>query len=482
MSRHGEILDGVVRYPPTGINVVIVGAGLGGLQAALECWRKGHEVQVLEKSKTISEAGDIINLSPNSYCAIRQYPRMLEEWDRFAHDTETCFFYPDGKIAIPKSEQEYNLPGVATHAIWPIRSKPIVSRRDLAVMFSEQCRRLGIQVRLGVNVTSYVENVDGTATALTQDGRAFSADVVVAADGIGSKSCSITLGRTLRAVSTGFCADRVWYSTEYIKDAPALLGAINKLARPQLRVYTADNLYVMFLLSKTHIFLGITHKDDGTAVESWSSTIEPEQVAQAFPDRNNWDPILMEAILNTPSKTAVRWKLCCRNPQNRWYSDRGTIIQIGDAAHSFIPSSGTGAAMALEDAMSLAECLRLAGRNRIPLATKVHSRLRYERTTLLQHTGFLNRRQLQRDMTEIVKDRTMPLLVGKWVWTHDAEKYARENFKKAELSITAGEAFENTNLPIGHKVRNWTIEEETEKQNLAEYVDDLKSSGDWGIV
>lgn len=57
MPECGSIVDGVVRYPLSGINVVIVGAGLGGLQAAVECWRKGHEVQVLEKGEAISEAG-----------------------------------------------------------------------------------------------------------------------------------------------------------------------------------------------------------------------------------------------------------------------------------------------------------------------------------------------------------------------------------------------------------------------------------------
>jgi succinate dehydrogenase/fumarate reductase flavoprotein subunit len=36
------------RYPPTGIDILIVGGGLGGLTAALECYRKGHNVRILE--------------------------------------------------------------------------------------------------------------------------------------------------------------------------------------------------------------------------------------------------------------------------------------------------------------------------------------------------------------------------------------------------------------------------------------------------
>ena len=38
------------RYPETGISVLVVGSGIGGLMTALECWRKGHSVQILERS------------------------------------------------------------------------------------------------------------------------------------------------------------------------------------------------------------------------------------------------------------------------------------------------------------------------------------------------------------------------------------------------------------------------------------------------
>lgn len=164
---------------------------------------------------------------------------MLQEWDQFAFDPEACFCHRDGRFAVPKAEFEHHLPGVATHVIWPIRAKPIVSRRDLAMMFLGQCKRLGIPVTYGVDITHYSEDGEGSATAHAQDGRSFIGDVVIAADGIGSKSCSVTLGKPVRAVSTGYCADRVMYSTDHIKDAPALQKAIAELQRPQLRMYTA---------------------------------------------------------------------------------------------------------------------------------------------------------------------------------------------------------------------------------------------------
>lgn len=44
-------------YEPSGIDVLIIGTGLAGLVAALECIRKGHNVRVLEKSDSINTNG-----------------------------------------------------------------------------------------------------------------------------------------------------------------------------------------------------------------------------------------------------------------------------------------------------------------------------------------------------------------------------------------------------------------------------------------
>lgn len=47
----------VGSYPATGIDVLIVGTGFAGLTAAIECTRKGHNVQILERNATTNTAG-----------------------------------------------------------------------------------------------------------------------------------------------------------------------------------------------------------------------------------------------------------------------------------------------------------------------------------------------------------------------------------------------------------------------------------------
>ena len=47
----------VGHYPNSGIDVLVIGTGLAGLSAAIECVRKGHNVRVLERNSTINTAG-----------------------------------------------------------------------------------------------------------------------------------------------------------------------------------------------------------------------------------------------------------------------------------------------------------------------------------------------------------------------------------------------------------------------------------------
>ena len=89
-----------------------------------------------------------------------------------------------------------------------------------------------------------------------------------------------------------------------------------------------------------------------------------------------WEPFVTELIKATPNHSVLDWKLMWRDPQPRWASPGGRVVQIGDAAHPFLPTSASGGTMAMEDGYTLAACLAIAGKGDVPLATKVHNHLR----------------------------------------------------------------------------------------------------------
>lgn len=46
---------------------------------------------------------------------------------------------------------------------------------------------------------------------------------------------------------------------------------------------------------------------------------------------------------------------------------------------------------------------------------------------------------------------------GKWIWSHDAEQYAQQNYGKALIHLNNGTEFQNTNIPPGYTCKPWTI-------------------------
>ncbi|KAI0381983.1 FAD/NAD(P)-binding domain-containing protein [Hypomontagnella monticulosa] len=483
-TTENTIVDGVLRYPSTGIKALVVGAGVAGLMTALECWRKGIDVEVVEKVDQILIVGDIFAIGPSALTTLRYYPSLLKDYDEIAHDAIIHYAARDGNLTMPPMEFEWNREGVAPSSAYPLRAKALFSRPDFTLMLYRQCQRLGIPFTFGVAVDRYEEDTEkGNATAIAQDGRRFTADFVVAADGLGTKSHTITLGKPVKAFKTGFVAYRGMYSTERLKGVKVAEDVLKNLERPIFLFVTANMAHCVFTITKNQVSIGIAiEEDDETTTESWSATISNERALAALPEPDTWSPLIREIIGNAPDNSIVRWSLCFRDPQPRWASPGGHVIQLGDSCHSFLPTSGNGATQAMEDAASLPECLRLAGKSRVAIATKVHELLRYQRVSLIQHTGFVNMQDVHHEPD---KNGTgiPPLLMGKWLWGHNPEIYATENFAKALDHLEKGTPFENTNLPPGHKWSDWTVEEELAKQRAGIItLNELKFNGDWTMV
>ena len=135
--------------------------------------------------------------------------------------------------------------------------------------------------------------------------------------------------------------------------------------------------------------------------------------------------------------------------------------------------------------------------------------------SILQQTGFLNREELHNaDLEAIQKadrdrenknenknasasaDTTSSGIgffkIGRWVWDHNPEVYARENYTACLAHLIEGEGegdgpgngsgklFKNTNVPPGHVYRPWSLESET-KRMQAGIKSDLKRNGDWSV-
>ena len=200
------------------------------------------------------------------------------------------------------------------------------------------------------------------------------------------------------------------------------------------------------------------------------------------------------------------WRDLCES----WTSPAGHVVQVGDSAHSFLPSSGNGASQAMEDAITLATCLQLGGKSNISSATKVYNTLRsvlgpvfcsmmyfkildlgladiletyrYERVSCAQKMSFVNSQiKHQTDWAAVAKNpKLIRTRFPRWIYQHDPEAYAYENFGSAfHHVLSGGEAeFQNTNFPPGHAFKRWTMEEVMEEIKTGKSIEALLD-GDW---
>lgn len=231
----------------------------------------------------------------------------------------------------------------------------------------------------------------------------------------------------------------------------------------------------------------MNHDVTGSEKESWNHTIDAQEVLDNM-DKGvgpkPWAPMFKELIKLTPPNTIVNFELFWRNPQPKWASPGARVINIGDAAHSFLPASGNGATQAIEDAISLASCLQIGGKENIPQSVRAHVRMRFIRNACAQKLGFSNAELLQdTDWTKVKLDpRVAQPKLPSWVWGHDPEKYAYEVYDRVVESMRRGVPFDEDdsippNYPAGYKYEPWSIEDIMEDMKNGKSIE--LGSGNW---
>lgn len=253
---------------------------------------------------------------------------------------------------------------------------------------------------------------------------------------------------------------------------------------PVWEYWLGPGMYMGVFISADVVSWGFTPRDaqDRPATESWEPDTDPELVVgELARGAADWDPAIAALVRTAPPGAVVHWPLLWRPLRARWTSAGGRVVQVGDSAHSFTPTSGNGATQALEDAITLAACLQLGGGvPGVATATAVYTRLRYERVSCAQKLSFVNAQlKTATDWAAVARDPArVRTRFPRWIFQHDPEAYAYEKYGLAFASVVAGAPFRNTNIPPGHEFAPWTIEEVLRDIEQGKRIEDFLD-GDW---
>jgi salicylate hydroxylase len=348
------------------LEIAIVGAGIGGLTAAVALRQAGFDVHVYEQAPELTEVGGGINMGPNAARVLyrlglgegldREAVRPISTHQRRWQDGRTLQRAPLN----PRSEELYGAPHLTVH------------RADLLAIIASGFPAQ--RVHLGRRLAGFSEAGD-RVEAWFDNGARIAADVLVGADGIHSTVRAVLLGEAAPRFA-GCVAYRGLVPVERLADLGLELGS-------QSWVGPGGHL-VHYFVSRGRLlnFVGWTEHDTWNR-EDWT---DRATIARALATFEGWHPQVRRII--GAAETCFIWALFDREPQPRWSFGRATLL--GDACHPMYPFMGQGAAQAIEDGATLAACL-LDGADDPAAALQRYERLRLPRVSRLQEMSRANK-------------------------------------------------------------------------------------------
>jgi salicylate hydroxylase len=318
--------------------IIIIGAGLGGLTAAIALRQAGYVVEVHEAAPRLGEVGAGLTLSRGAQHVFRKLGIQDQVAGIATPSTNFPFLhYRTGRVLTGKLNNGEGLPDDGTADV------------------SRQCHRADLHAIL-VRSFEGPLHLDHALVGLDHSGRTVRArfangdhvegDALIGADGVRSATRTLLWGNEAPRF-TGQIAYR--FLVKRARAAPFLEHGRGAVYLGPSRTFNRYTLRSGELLNC--VGLAAT---DGWAEEGWSTPATREEVLSTF---DGWHPSVTGLI--GEAQHLIKWGIFDRQPLPRWSSGRVTLL--GDAAHAMLPFLGLGAAMAIEDAMVLARAFAAEG-------------------------------------------------------------------------------------------------------------------------
>ncbi|KAJ5317837.1 hypothetical protein N7508_002345 [Penicillium antarcticum] len=397
------------------LNILLVGAGLGGLATAIALAQSGHKVTVFEQTPVLGEVGAGIQVPSNSTRAL--FKLGLEPYLKpYVTEPETISFrrWQTGKLIgntklVPDFTEIFNAPYYVIH------------RAHLHSALCQKLQDMRIDIKLGARVESY-NSVAGSITLA--DGTTYIGDLVVAADGIKSVARKVVLGgKEMAFRRPGFAAYRATVDVERVRNDPELKWI---LERPALNIWIGDSRHVMtYTIGAGKAFNMVLSHPDHTDPSTWDPRKAVDDMKAEFV---GWDPV--GSVLD------------------KWVSDK--LVILGDAAHAMLPYMSQGAAMAVEDGLALARSLsKIDSKEQLAESLSIFENVRMQRAGQMQEASLLNSQlwhfadgpmQEARDAAMIPEVKGLPFshspnqwsdpATQMWCYGYDTEKAIDEAWEK----------------------------------------------------
>ena len=313
--------------------IIIIGAGIGGLAAALALQRRGFRVAVYERTAEIREIGAGLMIWANARRALRDLgvDSALEAASSCVNVMRQCNYATGEVISARTNEQIIEKYGFATLQ---------VHRGDLNRVLVEAVRANDPEaLHPGHEFVSLKQDSSGAAVSFA-NGASDHGDAVIGADGNASAVRSFLFpGEATRF--NGQVAFRALIPDELVPSS---------VREHEQAMHAGPKRYLLHYPLRGGRIMNLIGCGQAAAweEEGWAIPATNEEFAEAYAD---FAPDLVELIHNIPPGALFKWGLRDRDPLKSWVL--GRVAMLGDAAHPMTPFLGQGACIAIEDALLL---------------------------------------------------------------------------------------------------------------------------------
>lgn len=354
-------------------SILIVGGGIAGMTASAALAQQGFKVTLLEAAPAFGEIGAGLTLTPNAMKGL-DFIGICEEAAAVGVEPtrQRIQHWRDGRtlVAFDRSTQreKYGAPYITVH------------RADLHDVMTGAARKAGVEMIAGAAVVSSA----GT-TVTCADGRSFTADVLVGADGVKS-----VIRQRFEAAPPHFTGHVAWRClvpvTPEIQDLSDFPGIIIGPGAMMNRYNVRGSKVMNF------VFFA---RQEGWNEEGWTTPADPAELDAIY---GHWCDDARRLLAAAIAQPLFKWAINARQPLASWVQD-GNVTLLGDAAHAMTPFLGHGAACGIEDAVVLARALAASDSAAEGLAR--YQAARHERATFIQQESNANADRMQGQDTDL---------------------------------------------------------------------------------
>ncbi len=387
--------------------IIIAGAGIGGLTAALALSRQGFRVALFDQAERLQETGAGIQLSPNATRVLNALGLTQRlSADIVAPDAIQVLSARSGRqiVRIPLgayAQERYGSP------YWSIH------RGDLqAALLDAVSEQPDIALTLGTKADDFAIHSDGVTVGMRRGTSHFDERgiALVGADGVWS-----SIRARLRRSDGPRFANRTAWRAVVPADAVA-----PEFRSPMVRLWLGRDAHLVHYPVKAGTVINLVAiVGDRVGQQGWSTPGRRDQLLTRY-SSSDWSQTARE-LLAIPEQW-LKWSLYDHAPIRRW--GQGPVTLLGDAAHPMLPFLAQGAAMAIEDAIVLAQQLGKAPENPAS-AMRAYENARRARTAQVQRGARSNRRIYHLSGPEaFARDTVMRLMGGtalltRFDWLYD---------------------------------------------------------------